>query len=184
MALTHTPVDELGTSCPDFTLPSIDGKSYSLKDFSNGEPLVIMFICNHCPYVKAVEDRLIQLSLDLKKESIHVVGICSNDEVSYPADSFENLKKRALEKKYSFVYLHDKTQMVAKRFGAVCTPDFFVYDKNQALAYRGRLDNSWKDETKVTMRELYEATLALKKGIPIPFKAISSMGCSIKWSSL
>lgn len=181
MALTHTPPGELGMKCPDFTLPSVDGKSYSLQSFSNGLPLVVMFICNHCPYVKAIEDRLIQLGNDLKKENINVVAICSNDEISYPEDSFESLKKRFFEKNYSFHYLHDKTQEVAKRFGAVCTPDFFVFDQDLKLAYRGRLDDSWKDPQAVTKRDLYEATLLLKKSNQITQNQISSMGCSIKW---
>lgn len=181
MALIHTPKVELGQNCVDFTLPSVDGKTYSLNDFKNGHPLVIMFICNHCPYVKAIEDRLIQLGHDLNKQKINVVAICSNDENNYPDDSFENLKKRFFEKKYSFVYLHDKTQQTAKDFGAVCTPDYFVYDKNLKLAYRGRLDDSWKDAGSVTKRELFDAVLRLDKNQLIDFEQVPSMGCSIKW---
>lgn len=182
MALTHTPPGELGMKCPDFKLPSLDGKIYELKDFSDGAPIVVMFICNHCPYVKAIEDRLITLGHDLKKEKIHVIGICSNDENSYPEDSFENLKKRFFEKNYSFTYLHDKTQKVAKEFGAVCTPDFFIFDGEQKLAYRGRLDDSWKDPNAVTKRDLFEAALKIKNKTKLsPAEQISSMGCSIKW---
>ncbi len=181
MALMHTPLNELGMKCPDFKLLGLDGKSYQLNDFTNGMPLVVMFICNHCPYVKAIEDRLIQLGLDLKKENINVVGICSNDEVSYPEDSYENLKKRYLEKNYSFTYLHDKSQDVAKSFGAVCTPDFFVFDRDLKLAYRGRLDDSWKEPQKVTKRELYMAALELKNDNKFTKDQVSSMGCSIKW---
>lgn len=182
MALTHTPQAEFGTPCPDFRLPGVDGKTYSLSDFPKGHALVVMFICNHCPYVQAIEDRLIELGRDLKRQNVSVVGICSNDEISYPADSFDNLKKRFFEKNYSFVYLHDKTQEVARKFGAVCTPDFFVYDREHRLAYRGRLDDSWKDPTKVTQRELYQAALALEKGQDLSgFEQLSSMGCSIKW---
>lgn len=181
MALTQTPQGELGSPCPDFKLPAMDGKTYQLKDFMNGSPLVVMFICNHCPYVKAIEDRLIQLGQDLKKEDINVIGICSNDEKGYPEDSFENLKKSFFEKKYSFVYLHDKTQKVAQAFGAVCTPDFFIFDQHQKLAYRGRLDDAWKDPQAVTKRDLYEAAMKLKTENKIPKEQISSMGCSIKW---
>lgn len=181
MALTHTPTDGLGVSCPDFSLTSVDGKKFSLKDFKNNNPLVIMFICNHCPYVKAIEDRLVQLGHDLKKLDVNVVAICSNDEVSYPDDSLENLKKKFFDKKFSFVYLHDKTQEVAKKFGAVCTPDFFVYDKNLKLAYRGRLDDSWKEPDKVTQRELYNAVVSLKENNIAPEKQTPAMGCSIKW---
>lgn len=181
MATTYTPAMDLGTQCPDFSLPGVDGKNYSLKDFSNGQPLVIMFICNHCPYVKAVEDRLITLANDLKKISVNVIAICSNDSEGHPEDSFEGLKKRSEEKKYPFKYLHDKSQKVAHSFGAVCTPDFFVYDKNLKAAYRGRLDDSWKDASKVKTRELYEAVLALDKDQKISDQQIPSMGCNIKW---
>lgn len=181
MALTYTNESDLGHSCPDFTLPSVFGEMFSLKNFSNGQPLLIMFICNHCPYVKAIEDRLITLGIDLQKKNMNVVAICSNDENNYPEDSLENLKKRASEKKYPFTYLHDKDQVVAKRFGAVCTPDYFLYDKNLKLAYRGRLDDSWKEESKVTKRELYQAALDLADDKNISFNPVPSMGCSIKW---
>lgn len=181
MALTHTPPGELGTKCPDFHLASVDGKAYQTIDFANGNPLVVMFICNHCPYVLAIEDRLIQLGHDLKKENINVVAICSNDENGYPEDSFVNLRKRFFEKEYPFVYLHDKTQTVAQAFGAVCTPDFFVFDNELKLAYRGRLDDSWKDAAAVTTRDLYDAALKLKKNKKLEGTQVSSMGCSIKW---
>ncbi len=181
MALTITPEVELGTDCPDFTLPAVDGKTYSLKDFQKGKPLVIMFICNHCPYVQAIEDRLIQLGVDLKAHNIPVIGICSNDAESHPEDSFENLQKRSLEKNYSFLYLYDESQQIARTFGAVCTPDFFVYNNEHKLAYRGRLDDSWKDASKVTQRELFDAVLKLKDNKPINNPQTPSMGCSIKW---
>ncbi|WP_413290537.1 thioredoxin family protein [Bdellovibrio sp. HCB337] len=181
MALTITPFPEIGLDCPDFTLPSVEGKTYSLKDFAKGKPLVVMFICNHCPYVKAIEDRLITLGSDLKKMDVSVVAICSNDEEANKEDRFENLKKRWQEKHYSFPYLHDKTQEVAKTFGALCTPDFFVYDKNHKLAYRGRLDDSWKDESRVNRRELFDAVKLLAEGKAAPQQQTPSMGCSIKW---
>lgn len=178
---TYTPENApLKTDCPDFSLPAVDGRTYQKSDFLNSRPLVIMFICNHCPYVMAIEDRLIQLALDLKKKDIHVVAICSNDAESYPEDSFAELQKRAAEKKYPFTYLHDEAQTVAKAFGAVCTPDFFVYDSHNKLAYRGRLDDSWKDASQVTRRELFEACLLLADGLPLPPQT-PSMGCSIKW---
>src|SRR5438128_1992895 len=137
MALTFTPFPELGNTCPDFTLPAVDGKTYSLKDFSNGKPLVVMFICNHCPYAQAIETRLIELGSDLKKDDVNVLAICSNDAADHPEDSFENLQKRAKEMNYPFVYLHDESQAVAHAFGAVCTPDYFVYDGSLKLVYRG-----------------------------------------------
>lgn len=177
----YPPTTQAGLPIPNFTLPGVDGKIYSSEDFKNGQPLVVMFICNHCPYVKAIEDRLITLGHDLKKHHIHVVAICSNDEITYPEDAFENLKARYFEKNYSFYYLHDKTQAVAKSFGAVCTPDYFVYDKKGQLAYRGRLDDSWKDPSQVTKRELYDAVMLIKNNQPLNFTETASMGCSIKW---
>jgi peroxiredoxin len=181
MALTVTPFPEIGNPCPDFSLPAVDGKTYSKKDFAVGTPLVVMFICNHCPYVQAIEDRLIKLGQDLKAKKIPVLAICSNDEISHPEDSFENMQKRSRDKNYSFLYLHDKSQKVAKAFGAVCTPDFFVYDKNHQLAYRGRLDDAWKDASKVTRRELHDAVLQLAQGQTLNNEQTPSMGCSIKW---
>lgn len=182
MALTYTPEkNDFGADCPDFSLPATDGKTYSRADFLNGKPLVVMFICNHCPYVKAIEDRLITLAADLKKLGIHVVGISSNDEIQYPADSFANLKKCAEEKNYGFPYLHDKSQQVARIFGAVCTPDFFVYDNSGQLAYRGQLDDSWKDPSQVKHRELFDAVVELSQNRPISRRQTPAMGCSIKW---
>ena len=181
MALTFTPFADLGQTCPDFTLPAVDGKTYSLKDFSGASALVVMFICNHCPYVQAIEDRLIYLAQDLAQQNVAVVAICSNDAADHPEDSFENLKKRSEEKHYPFVYLHDESQAVAHKFGAVCTPDYFVYDKNLKLAYRGRLDDSWKDATKVTKRELFAAVQDLLQGKEVSPHQTASMGCSIKW---
>lgn len=181
MATTLTPFPEIGLPLPNFSLPAVDGKNYSQADFLRGKPFVVVFMCNHCPYVQAVEDRLVTLGQDLQALQIPMVGICSNDENSHPEDSFENLKKRAEEKRYSFPYLYDKTQEVAKSFGALCTPDFFVYDSKGLLAYRGRLDDSWKDPSRVTRRELFEAVKVLNDGGPFPEQQIPSMGCSIKW---
>lgn len=181
MALTYTPDPDIGKPCPDFSLPAVDGKTYSLKDFKNGHSLLVMFICNHCPYVKAIEDRLISLGHQLNELNVKVVAICSNDAENYPDDSFENLKIRAREKKYPFPYLHDESQEVAKTFGAVCTPDFFLYDKNLKLSYRGRLDDSWKDSSKVTRQELLDAVKKLESGQRLEGNQTPSMGCNIKW---
>jgi peroxiredoxin len=181
MALTITPQADFGDDCPDFNLPGVDGKNYSKKDLTNGKPAVVMFICNHCPYVQAIEDRLITLGQDLKALGVVVLAIGSNDERAYAEDSFENMAKRAREKSYSFAYAQDASQEVARKFGAVCTPDFFVYDQNLKLAYRGRLDDSWKDPAKVTRRELLNAVQALLQGQTTPLAQTPSMGCSIKW---
>lgn len=182
MALTITPQAELGLDFPHFELPSTEDKLYQSQDFLNDKPIVIVFMCNHCPYVKAIEDRLIQLGKELKILGINMVGICSNDSTDHPEDNFENLRRRHKEKNYSFPYLHDENQEVAKKFQAVCTPDFFVYDSNGKLAYRGRLDDSWKDESKVTKRELFNACIRLLEHQPLVDKQIPAMGCNIKWS--
>jgi hypothetical protein len=142
-----------------------------------------MFICNHCPYVKAVEDRIIRLAKDYAPRGVQVAGICSNDAETYPDDAFDALAVRWRERGYGFPYLHDESQDVARAFGAVCTPDIFVYDREGRLAYRGRIDDSWKDESKVTTRELAGALDALLAGERPAEKQRPSMGCSIKWRS-
>lgn len=181
MALTHTPDAEIGTLCPEFDLPSTAGDRWTRAKLLNGKPFLVMFICNHCPYVKAIEDRLITLGRDLKEIGVSVVGISANDANDYPEDSFEKMRERAQEKKYTFPYLHDESQEVARAFGAVCTPDYFMYDGEGRLAYRGRLDDSWKEPAKVTKRELYEAAKLLAAGEEPPREQTPSMGCSIKW---
>ena len=181
MALTDGTNIDLGTPCPDFDLPAVDGNRYKRDDFGDKDILIIMFICNHCPYVVAVEDRLVQLRIDFEGTGAQMVGICSNDPINYPEDSFENLKKRWQAKNFGFPYLHDLEQTAAKNFGAVCTPEFFVYDSERKLAYHGRLDDNWQDSTAVTHRELKEAVDALLRGERPSPNQIPSMGCSIKW---
>jgi hypothetical protein len=145
--------------------------------------LAVLFICNHCPYVQAIEDRLIALHREYGERGVQLVGICSNDPTHYPDDSPANLLQRWREKHYGFPYLVDATQDVARAFGAVCTPDIYVYDRDRRLAYHGRLDDNWKDESKVTRRELAEAFDALlTNATPTPEQQ-PSMGCSIKWRS-
>jgi peroxiredoxin len=177
----ETPPPELGAPCPDFRLPAVDGKTYARDDFAAKPVLVVLFICNHCPYVMAVEDRLIQLARELGPEGVQFVGVCANDAQSYPDDAFDKLAARWREKGYGFPYLHDDAQEVARAFGAVCTPDIFVYDKDRRLAYRGRIDDSWKDAHRVTRRELAEAIAALVAGQRPSREQRPSMGCSIKW---
>ena len=176
---------ELGSACPDFRLPAVDGKSYGRDDFAASPVLVVMFICNHCPYVKAVEDRLIALQREFaaggRAPDVQLVGICANDAASYPDDAFDKLRERWEAKEYGFPYLHDESQAVARAFGAVCTPDIFVYDGQRQLAYRGRIDDSWKDPGKVTRRELHQAVTALVGGQRPPADQKPSLGCSIKW---
>ena len=180
MALLHSEKIKLGSKASFFDLPSVDGRSYSLSDFQN-KILVLMFICNHCPYVKAIEDRILQLVRDFAKWGIAFVGISSNDFMKYPDDSPASLKTRWLEKKYGFPYLIDEDQSVARAYGAVCTPDLFVYNSKHELAYHGRLDDNWQEPSKVTKSDLRLALEALLKGSSPDPAQISSMGCSIKW---
>lgn len=181
MALTDGTNIVPGTPCSDFDLPAMDGKQYRLEDFKDKKVLVMMFICNHCPYVKAVEDRILRLVREYEGKSVQFVGICSNDPTDYPEDSFENLQKRWRQKNYGFPYLHDLEQVVAKIFKAVCTPEFFVYGSDRKLAYHGRLDDNWKEPQAVRQRELKEAINLLLADKTIDFKQTPSMGCSIKW---
>jgi peroxiredoxin len=177
----ETPPPRIGASCPDFRLPAVDGMTVARDDLSAAPILVVMFICNHCPYVKAVEDRLIALARAFEPRGVRFVAICSNDAESYPDDAFDKLRDRWREKGYGFPYLHDASQEVARAFGAVCTPDIFVYDRARRLAYRGRIDDSWKDPGQVTRRELGDALEALVAGKTPEGVQRPSMGCSIKW---
>lgn len=183
MALTYTPPSDIGESLKPFSLPRVDGGEFSTKDLKPNQVLCVMFICNHCPYVKAVEDRILDLARSFANENVQFVGICANDPSDYPEDAPENLLKRTREKNYPFPYLFDSTQEVAKSFGAVCTPDIFLYDQNQKLFYRGRIDDSWRDASKVQRQELKEAIELALKGSSPPKDQIPSMGCSIKWMS-
>lgn len=183
MALTYTPDAEIGSSCPEFRLPGTDGKIHTNADVADGKALLVMFLCNHCPYVKAIEDRLLSLGREWKERGVKFVAICSNDADNYPDDSFENIKKRVIEKSYPFPYLYDESQETARAFGAVCTPDFFLYDGAMKLAYRGRLDDSWKDPAMVKRRELRDAIAALVAGRAPAAEQIPSMGCNIKWKA-
>lgn len=182
MALTITPKTHT-FFCPDFSLPTTAGGTVTKKSLLNGKPFLVMFICNHCPYVKAIEDRLITLGNDLESIGVRVLAVSSNDASEHPEDSFSEMKNRATAKGYPFPYAYDESQVVARAFGAVCTPDFFLFDLEGKLSYRGRLDDSWKDPQKVTKRELFEAAKALLEQKPLNFSEVPSMGCSIKWRS-
>lgn len=165
----------------NFHLKGTDEKIYSLTDFEDKKILVIVFMCNHCPYVKAVIDRLIRLQDEFTEKGVQFIGINSNDEETYPEDSPENMKNFYKERKMNFPYLRDDTQEIAKLYEAVCTPDIYVYDSERKLKYRGRIDDNWKDENKVTKRELSDAIKRLMEGKEPDRIQNPSMGCSIKW---
>jgi peroxiredoxin len=181
MALTESRDLPLGTPCPDFRLCAVDGSTVARDDFRDSPALVVMFICNHCPYVQAVEDRIIALQREYGSRGVQLLGICSNDPTDYPDDRPEKLHERWQVKRYGFPYLVDESQDVARRFGAVCTPDIYVFDREQKLAYHGRIDDNWQQPAKVTRRELAGALDALLAGRPAPREQQHSIGCSIKW---
>lgn len=181
MVLLYSEKTKLGLTAPLFDLEGVDGKRYTLSCFQSQKVLVVMFICNHCPYVKAIEDRILALTRSYQGKSVQFVGICSNDSKDYPDDSPSNLKKRWLEKAYSFPYLIDSTQDVARQYGAVCTPEFYVFNESRELVYHGQFDDNWKSPEAVTKESLREAVDLTLKGVKPSADQISSMGCSIKW---
>jgi len=177
-------VCDFGWKAPAFSLPATDGKSYSLSDIGGPKGTLVMFICNHCPYVLAVLERIIRDARDVQALGIGVAAICSNDAEAYPEDSFENMKKMAREKGFPFPYLHDEDQSVARAWGAACTPDFFGFNARGALQYRGRLDASGRNPApEGARRELYEAMKQIAETGQGPREQVPSMGCSIKWKS-
>ena len=171
----------IGSKAIGFNLKGTDEKYYSLETFKDKKVLCIMFLCNHCPYVIAVQGRINQIAKDYADKSFALVGINPNDEVTYPEDSFENMKLRAKEQGYVFPYLRDDTQETALAYDAVCTPDIYLYDEKRILRYRGRIDDNWKDESMITRQELRWAIDKLLENKKIDFEIIPSMGCSIKW---
>ncbi|HVI52027.1 MAG TPA: thioredoxin family protein [Candidatus Sulfotelmatobacter sp.] len=178
----ETPICDFGWKAPDFRLGGIDGRDYSLADVRGAKGTLIMFICNHCPYVQAVAERLARDAHELMAAGIGVAAIMSNDVDAYPEDSFDNMKLFAARHGFSFPYLIDASQDVARRYGAVCTPDFFGFDAGLGLQYRGRLDASRRETgPKDARRELYEAMLGVARTGCGPAEQTASMGCSIKW---
>lgn len=176
------PICDFGWKAIDATLPATDGRSYSIFEQMGENGLVVAFICNHCPYVKGVIDRIVRDAEELKKHGIGFVAINSNDAATYPADSFENMQKFAAQHGFTFPYLHDEDQSVAKAYDAVCTPDFFGFNSDLELQYRGRLDASRNAGTTEDMsRDLYDAMVQVAETGKGPHEQIASMGCSIKW---
>ena len=176
------PVCDFGWAAPDFALPATSGETLSLADISGANGTLVMFICNHCPYVLSVLDRIIRDARDLKALGIGVAAISANDAAAYPQDSFENMAKLADENAFPFPYLYDETQEVARSYGAACTPDFFGFNSRHALQYRGRLDASTSTAGPADLRrDLFEAMKQVAETGHGPKDQIASMGCSIKW---
>jgi peroxiredoxin len=182
MALTPSTMPPLGTIAPRFTLPDTDGSLVSLDDFKDAPALLVMFLCNHCPYVKHVRHELARLGEEYQRKGVAVVGISSNDAASYPEDRPERMAVEKAEVGYTFPYLHDETQDVARAYKAACTPDFYVFDKDQKLVYRGQLDGSRPgNPIPVTGKDLRSALDAVLAGKPVSDDQEPSVGCSIKW---
>ncbi len=178
------PVCDFGWSAPEFRLPATDGKSYSLADVAGPKGVVVAFICNHCPYVLAVIDRIVRDAHDLAPLGIGFAAICANDATTHPADSFDNMKIMAEEKGFGFPYLHDEDQSVARAYDAACTPDFFGLNAELTLQYRGRLDASRASSGPEDLRrDLFEAMRQVAESGQGPQDQIASMGCSIKWKA-
>jgi peroxiredoxin len=176
-----TPAAAVGTTCPEFTLPDVEGAQRRRDDVVIGKAALVVFFCNHCPYAKAVEDRLIALHLEFASRGLSTTLIASNDWVAYPDDAPEKLRERAQQKSYPFPYLVDESQRVARAFDAAATPDFFLFDGSKKLVYRGRIDDNWKQPELVKQRELAAAVDAVLSGKPVSSVQHPSLGCSIKW---
>ena len=184
MVSLETPVCEFDTDIVDFSLPGVDGKTWNVESSRGESGLLVMFICNHCPYVKAIRERIVRDTRELMDLGINSVAIMSNDPQEYEEDSFDNMKKVAQAYDFPFPYLIDESQQVARAYGAVCTPDFFGYNSEMKLQYRGRLDASRKETAEGDVRrDLFEAMKQVAQTGRGPEDQIPSMGCSIKWKS-
>lgn len=173
---------KIGDKLPEFSLTATNGRECNPYEFEESKIIVVMFTCNHCPYVQAYENRLIELQKDFAAEGVSFIAINANDEINYPEDSFDNMVKRAKEKGYNFPYLRDKTQEVAKTFGATYTPEVFVFDQKRVLQYHGRIDDNWQEPNKVTKQNLREALEAILAGKPVDRANTQAIGCTVKWA--
>jgi peroxiredoxin len=183
MVSLQPPLCDFGWKAPDFNLPGVDGKYYTLENVRGSKGLLVMFICNHCPYVKSIRDRIVRDARELLHHGISSVAIMSNDPAEYEEDSFENMQRIAQQFDFPFPYLWDETQQVAQKYGAVCTPDFFGFNGALGLQYRGRLDASRKDAVADAPRDLFNAMVQVAQTGQGPREQIASMGCSIKWKN-
>jgi len=172
---------KIGSQAPDFNLPGIDGKKYSLSSLTDKKALIVIFSCNHCPYVQAYEDRIIRIQEDYAHKGVVVIAINSNDDVNYPDDSFENMKKRAAEKKFNFHYLRDEEQSIARAYNATHTPEIFLFDKGRKLVFHGKIDDNWQEPDRVQNPYLKNALDELLAGKEISVPETFTIGCTIKW---
>ncbi|MFH1923888.1 MAG: thioredoxin family protein [Planctomycetota bacterium] len=182
MVKTASTMLSLGTPAPDFSLPDAEGNLVSLSDFEDAPALLIIFMCNHCPFVKHVADGLARLAKEYQERGVAVVGINSNDVANYPDDSPAKMAEEIKLRGYTFPYLYDETQEVAKAYQAACTPDFYIFDEQQLLVYRGQMDSSRPQSgVEATGEDLRAALDAVLTGLPVPEDQTPSLGCNIKW---
>jgi peroxiredoxin len=182
MVSLNPPICDFGAKAHDFELPGTDGQNWTLTECMGKKGMLVMFICNHCPYVKAIHQRLLRDTSELRSLGISSVAISSNDVIEYPEDSFENMQRLAKELAFEFPYLLDENQKIARQYGAVCTPDFFGYNSKFELQYRGRLDASRKETAPASVkRDLFDAMKQIAQTGHGPKEQIASIGCSIKW---
>ena len=182
MVLTPSTMLPLGTKAPAFSLPNVDGRTVALADFTGSKALLVVFMCNHCPYVKHVAPELSRLAREYQAKGAAVVAISANDVASHPDDSPEKMAQEAKAREYRFPYLYDETQRVAQAYKAACTPDFYVFDKDQKLAYRGQMDSSRPDSgVPLSGKDLRTALDAVLAGKPVSAEQKPSIGCNIKW---
>lgn len=173
----------IGEAAPGFNLPGVDGETYTLSRFADKPVLIVVFSCNHCPYVQAYEDRLIAIQRDYAARGVQVVAINSNDDRNYPEDNFEHMVRRAREKSFNFPYLRDATQEVARAYGATHTPQLFVFDHDRRLGYTGKIDDNWQHSRAVTRRYLREAVEAMLSRKAPAEPTTHAIGCTIKWAT-
>lgn len=174
----------MGAQAPDFDLPGVDGKNYSLESFKDKSVIVVMFTCNHCPYVQAYESRLVAIQSDYADKGVALVAINANETKNYPEDNFPNMVERAKTKGYNFPYLRDETQKVADAYGAHYTPEIFLLDQGRHLRYTGRIDDNWHQANEVKSQDLRESIDSVLAGTPVKNPETHAMGCTIKWAKI
>ena len=172
---------KIGSKAPDFNLLGVDNKFYSLDSFADKKILIVIFSCNHCPYVQAYEQRIISIQKEFSEKGVQIVAINSNEDKNYPEDSFDEMIKRSNEKQFNFPYLRDETQEVAKAYGATHTPEIFLFDQERKLRYHGKIDENWKEPEKVKYQYLRKAIEEVLEGKEVSIPETFSIGCTIKW---
>lgn len=172
---------KIGDNAIPFSLPGVDERQHSLSDYAMKEAAVVIFSCNHCPYVRAWEDRIVNIQADYADKGVQLIAINSNDAAKYPDDSFPKMKERAREKNFNFPYLHDETQEIARAYGAERTPEVFLFDKKGVLRYHGAIDDNYDDPNAVKRHYLRNALDSVLAGTPVPVAETKPVGCSVKW---